>query len=464
MAGASRVTTARGFEIDSHYGLPAQELWQNTPLQLNLGDFTQASPPNQPGDKPNLLICNPPYVRHHHVSKNEKARLQLLTARLTGKRLSGLAGLYCHFLLLTDPWLAEGGISCWLIPNEFLDVNYGDQVKEYLLEQVTLLRIHRFDPENVQFPDALVSSVVVWFRKHTPPNDHLIEFTYGRELNQAEHVHRIARRELHSSSKWTTHFHKSAATSFPHIQRSDSLRLGDIFDIKRGIATGANGFFILSDAQRRLYDLPSNFLKPILPSPRHLETDYVCADEHRLPMLHSRLFLLDCHLTEDIVRQRYTTLHQYYQLGIEQGIDQRYLCRHRSPWYIQEERPPAPILCTYMGRQIAGRGNVPFRFIRNQSCATAANVYLLLYPKPALQKLVDSKPDLLDSIWGQLQQLTPDALIRNGRTYGGKLHKLEPKELANVFIDRGDLLIEPLPQPERHEQMRLLETSRPYLP
>jgi hypothetical protein len=38
-------------------------------------------------------------------------------------------------------------------------------VKEYLLKRVTLLRIHRFDPNDVQFADALVSSAVVFLRK-----------------------------------------------------------------------------------------------------------------------------------------------------------------------------------------------------------------------------------------------------------------------------------------------------------
>ena len=54
--------------------------------------------------------------------------------------------------------MADDGLAAWLIPSEFMDVNYGRAIKEYLLNQVTLLRIHRFDPSDVQFNDALVSS------------------------------------------------------------------------------------------------------------------------------------------------------------------------------------------------------------------------------------------------------------------------------------------------------------------
>src|SRR5207302_6159457 len=84
-------------------------------------------------------------------------------------KISGLAGLYCYFLLLADAWLADGGFGIWLIPSEFMDVNYGQAVKRYLTEDVKLVHIHRFCPADVQFSDALVSSAVVVFEKTLRP-------------------------------------------------------------------------------------------------------------------------------------------------------------------------------------------------------------------------------------------------------------------------------------------------------
>ena len=68
-------------------------------------------------------------------------------------------------------------LSIWLIPSEFMDVNYGSALKEYLLNRVDLVRIHRFDPNEVQFEDALVSSAVVWFRNRAPVPGSAPEFT-----------------------------------------------------------------------------------------------------------------------------------------------------------------------------------------------------------------------------------------------------------------------------------------------
>src|ERR1035438_5783070 len=57
------LSAAAGFEIDSHYGVPALELWRKSGLQLTLSDFTKAAPP-APKEAFNFIICNPPYVRH----------------------------------------------------------------------------------------------------------------------------------------------------------------------------------------------------------------------------------------------------------------------------------------------------------------------------------------------------------------------------------------------------------------
>jgi len=97
-------------------------------------------------------------------------------------KLSGLAGLYGHFIGLSHAWLAPDAISCWLVPSEFMDVNYGLAIKWYLLDRVTLLHIHRFDPGDLQFADALVSSAIVCFRNTAPPADHSVIFTFGGTL------------------------------------------------------------------------------------------------------------------------------------------------------------------------------------------------------------------------------------------------------------------------------------------
>lgn len=416
-----RIERAIGYEIDPHYGEPAAELWKNSGLELRLADFTTATAEHTS----NLLICNPPYVRHHHIGQSEKLRLQQLVRRNGGASIGGLAGLYCYFMGVAHSWMAPGAIAGWLIPSEFMDVNYGREVKRYLKEKVTLLQIHRFDPNDVQFSDALVSSAIVWFRNTAPPREHQVHFTFGGTLDRPHVERHVPLAALDVREKWTR-FPKYGireATSGPTV--------GDFFKIMRGIATGDNGFFILDEAELKSRNLPMEFFRPILPSPRHLKGDEVVADSEGLPSVEKRLFLLDPRIPENHIAEQAPDLWLYLQTGRARGLHDRYLCRTRKLWYQQEDRPAAPIVCTYLGRGDLKSGR-PFRFIRNRSRATIANVYLAMYPTARMQAALDLDPSLIDRTWRYLNEVSAEVLLGEGRVYGGGLHKLEPRELANV--------------------------------
>jgi adenine-specific DNA-methyltransferase len=418
-----RIKEAVGFEIDPHYAAPAGALWKDSGLVMNLGDYTDTKPyPHY-----TLVICNPPYVRHHHLENGEKARLQLQTMQASGISVSGLAGFYCHFLLMSHAWMSEGAVAGWLIPSEFMDVNYGQAVKRYLLNRVTLLRIHRFDPNDVQFDDALVSSAIVWFRKMPPSENHRATFTYGGTLSGPTQSREVSLRTLAYEPKWTRFPAAGARTG------GVNPTIADFFDIKRGLATGDNKYFILSEAEIASRGLPMEAFTPILPSPRYLPEDVVSADKKGNPEIEPRLYLLNTKLTEDEIKRRFPTLFAYLESGKARGLHERYLCQHRSPWYRQENRPPAPIVCTYLGRSDTKSGR-PFRFILNHSRATVANVYLAMYPAPVLARAISDDPSLIHRVWKALNAISPDQLLGEGRVYGGGLHKLEPKELAHVAV------------------------------
>jgi hypothetical protein len=311
-----------------------------------------------------------------------------------------------------------------------MDVNYGREVKEYLLKRVTLLRVHRFNPSDAQFNDALVSSAVVWFKKALPPPNNAVEFTFGGTLEEPAVSKLVHSDALTHARKWTNlPLARPARETTAH-----GLKLSDLFSIKRGLATGANDYFVLTREQIDEHELPSEYLTPILPSPRHINSDEVLADDKGEPMLDTKLYLVNCDLPEREVRTRYPALWRYFKLGVERGISERYLCKDRTPWYMQEIRPPAPLLCTYMGRRDAKSGR-PFRFILNRSKATTANSYLMMYPKPVLESGLSRDPKRMEDIWQHLNQISYETMTGEGRVYGGGLHKIEPKELGNVPVD-----------------------------
>jgi predicted RNA methylase len=415
------ITEASGVELDPLFVDAGRALWEGHGLSIVHGDFTKLDAPVQGF---NLVLTNPPYVRHHHLSGEDKNRLKAQLAQSLQMSISGLAGLYCYFLLHAHDWMEDGGLAVWLIPSEFMDVNYGDTVRRYLSERVTLLRIHRFCPTDVQFTDALVSSAVVIFRKAAPPEGHTVRFSFGGPIEGPQHDAMIPLDVVRDSRKWT----QFPATTA--VRDRDVLNLGDLFAIKRGLATGDNGFFILTEDRANELKIPQAFLRPILPGPRHLTGDIVEALPSGGPDVSPRLFLLDCNETEEDIKTKWPRLYEYLQHGKAEKVDTAYLAMHRARWYSQEQRPPAPFLCTYMGR--SRNGKHPFRFVWNRSQATAHNVYLMLYPKGPLLHALTADPALAGRVFEALQGITPAQLLSEGRVYGGGLHKVEPKELAQI--------------------------------
>jgi adenine-specific DNA-methyltransferase len=119
--------------------------------------------------------------------------------------------------------MEEDGLAVWLIPSEFMDVNYGGTLRRYLTERVTLLHVHRFCPTDVQFTDALVSSAVVVFRKSPPQHGHSARFSFAGPIERPQAEGQVLLEALRQSRKWT---------QFPGTMTvNDTIEpvLGDIF-------------------------------------------------------------------------------------------------------------------------------------------------------------------------------------------------------------------------------------------
>ena len=190
-----------GVELDPVFAKAARELWTGEGVMIVEGSFTDfsASPENQ--SRFNLLCTNPPYVRHHHLGATLKQMLQARVARELGIKVSGLTGLYVYFVLLSHSLLEDGAVASWLIPSEFMSVNCGEALRRYLVTRVTLLDVFQFDPEEVQFDDALVSSCVVTYRKSRPPDGHEFDFRYGGSFVDPSLIRRIRVGSLSAPSK-----------------------------------------------------------------------------------------------------------------------------------------------------------------------------------------------------------------------------------------------------------------------
>ncbi len=423
--------TATGIEIDTKIVKMSRTLWKDSKLEILNSDFLKSNPPINKNDKYDLLITNPPYVRHHHIKKDEKEFLSSFINDNLNIKVNGLMGLYGYFILIAHLWMKQDGVESWLVPREFMDVKYGRSLRKYLTEYVTLLQIHCFEIEDVQFKTAEVTSTIIIFKMSPPKPDNKILFTKGSNIKNPNFIREIDINLLKQSEKWSTIIDSENPTDIENIPKG-TLKLGDFFKVKRGVATGANDYFIIDEKIINIYNIPKEFLIPTLPAPRYLTSNIInkkdVEDEHN-----NKLYILNCKLNKSEIETKYHGLYEYIQLGEKKEVDKVYLTRNKKPWYLIEQREPAPILCAYSGRKSKKGDSI--RFIRNKSNVVVTNSYYNLYPKKWIkEKDLQTQEKLYDDIFNVLIKIDQKEILKHGRSYGGGFRKIEPKELENVVL------------------------------
>src|SRR5712691_11217670 len=113
------------------------------------------------------IIANPPYVKAHRLDYSEKD-WQYFEERL-GTPLDRLTNLYALFLLKIWEDLAPRGRAAVILPAEFLNANFGEEIKERLVRVIRPRALAVFAPSVNLFADALTTSAIVFLEKGGAP-------------------------------------------------------------------------------------------------------------------------------------------------------------------------------------------------------------------------------------------------------------------------------------------------------
>lgn len=370
---------------------------------------------------PDAVICNPPYCRHHAIEAAEKARIHDGFGERLGLRLSRLAGLHVLFLIRALEVAAPGARLAFITPAEWLDVNYGRQIKQFVLDHAHIEGLVILKDDQLFFDGALTTAAITLLRKRhrapeADPITHVVQLP--DELPDVEAVLAALRGEgdLPVEAIRLSHTHRwSRRTS----TRWTGRPLRELARVRRGIATGCNQFFVVSETERRRHGLETSTLRPCVTSPRLI--DGLEFDAERLSGLDDATprWVLECH--DPSAERADGPLGCYLRWGREElRANAGYLASKRTPWYGLERRGASPILFTYMNRQRP-------RFIRNRAGAVPLNTFLIVEPHDGIDA---------DRLWAALNSHEfLEQLQEERRAYGGGLWKIEPKELEALRLE-----------------------------
>jgi hypothetical protein len=256
------------------------------------------------------------------------------TIDIYGKKVPGRSDLYVYFQLLCPALLNREGVFCFIISNSWLDVEYGGFVQQFLLKHAELYGIYDC---NIRSFSASVNTIIylhgpitnkpklirspgtysvalpipgkVRFTmnkldyNHTAYAPLLIEQENCRDNTFRRHYRVIVKdtNELwdeaydtetlkYQSNKWGGKYLRAPEIYYKILEKGKDqlVPFKKVADVRFGIKTGANEFFILSRQKVNKWGIENEFLVPILKSPRECKSIQI--EPEKLPFL-----LFYCH-------------------------------------------------------------------------------------------------------------------------------------------------------------------------
>lgn len=361
-------------------------------------------------EKYDAIVCNPPYLKFHDY--DNATYIPDVNSHL-GTKLNGFTNLYTLFLLKSIAQLQEGGRLAYIIPLEFLNSDYGVEVKRALIESNTLQHIIVVDFTECAFDDALTTACILLCEKTNSSVSvrfSLVNNIEGLNTCFSEYVE-YSTSELDANIKWKSYYEEGYSCKYNHL-----VPFSKFAKVSRGIATGANDYFTFKPSKVDDYDIPEECLMPCICKAVDAPQTFFTQNVFTLLLNEDKAI----YLFNGSTAPNNKSVLRYIHLGEESGINKRYLTANRSPWYAIENRPPAPIWVSVFNRS-------GLRFIRNEANIYNLTTFHCVYPK---NTGVD-----VDVLFAYLiTDVAKEMFLDNSRQYGNGLVKFEPNDLNKGMV------------------------------
>ncbi len=199
-------------------------------------------------------------------------------------------------------------------------------------------------------------------------------------------------------------------------ERNGWVTLSTLAKTRRGIATGANDFFLINASEAKARNIRPVMLLPCVGRAANVSGHvFSRSDYDALVQADAKCLLLN------IVGAPTEAEVAYLALGERQGLRDRYLLANRQPWYSMEQRNPAPIWAAVFGRGDLG-------FVYNEAGVRSLTNFHCVYP--------DSEDPLMARALTAALNSTPvqEGARAHIRGYGGGLMKFEPNDLKSISV------------------------------
>ena len=357
-------------------------------------------------NKYDAILMNPPFVRHHiqdrEVVSQYRKNIELL------QRLHSKSDLWAYFLTKSVCHLADGGSIGAILPWSFIQADYAVSVREWLTKQFRSIRVLGLTGK---YFEGIEERVVLLWLENYGQSAEIIEFGVSKTIED-DAVYSPLTANGWTSPKLERITSQTTNSIFTTLQNQFGFKkFNQVADIKIGIVTGANQFFITSLEDARKNGFSDEHLKPIVTSSKQL-IHVVKNELDQLP----RMIVV-----EDSDASRYTS---WIKRGELQKIHLRAHPSSRTPWYLPRIGAIPDAFFPYRSSKM------PFLVLNEGELQSLNSVHRVYFKNQSgyAQKWIHLS---MLSAFGQL------GLETNSKTYGKDFLKMEPTSLGETLVFAG---------------------------
>ena len=371
-----------------------------------------------------VVVGNPPYVRHHELSEHQRSSVDAVRTDVVG----GRANLWASFVVHAHSFLGPGGRAAWVLPGAALQADYARAVLDQtgdLFGRTLVVELG----ERLFEGEGAVESTVVLLAEGYRAGSSVPRVARAETIDDLEHV----------MSRWRGGKAVGAALderparallpprAFGWVERIEAspttVLLGDVATVRIGVVTGANAHFVLDHERAFELGLPERSLHPLLPKSAHAPGLFFEREDHaRARAAGSRCLLFT---TDPYTHGIDDEAVDAYVAEIERNVSRpNRTFEKRTPWHRVLMGSDPDAFLTYM----AGTGP---RVVVNRAGATSTNSTHRLYVDDDVTEDGSMREALavaLASTYGQL------AAELEGRSYGDGVLKLEPSDARRLRL------------------------------
>lgn len=402
---------------------------------LVLGDFLSLPANSFGGTKFNAIIGNPPYLRLHAMdaATRETARKALPVPGL----LDAKASLWAYFPIHSFKFLAKGGRMGWILPETILHSEYGKQILRWAAQNfhrciAMSLRERCFLADGAK--ERVVVLLLAGAGVRADREIEMIEFASasgcisalpGLAHTQSPHLPKL---NGHAVPHLVSDF--AANTAQAMDASGDLKRFGEFADVKIGVVTGDNNFFLLTEEERLSASLNARHFQRVVAKFANLGNGFnfsrkkaqQCSDSEsaRSWMLCPAPTSVDTRLTE--------YLGTYPRTAIAQN---RTMAKRRN-WQVPQLGAVPDAFFQYMGKHGP-------RMVLNEAGHYCTNTIHRIYFAKHLSRA--KRRAICLSLHSSYSQLSAEF---EGRQYGSGVLKLEPSEVRRLHFAFNESLVKAL--------------------